>query len=367
MLKIYSFSFIFAQISKQSKTNNDDKSTFEESYRTLLTEIKAKIQHAQVRAVIAVNQQMLLLYWEIGRIILERQKSEGWGAKITEQLSQDLKNAFPNLKGFSKRNLLYMKQFAESNPEFSIAQVPLAQLSWYHNITLLEKCHDNNLRLWYAQQTLENGWSRNVMVLQIESNLHLRQGNSTNNFAQAMPSPQSELAQQIFKDPYILDFIGLQKESLERDMEKALIHHITNFLLELGTGFAFMGSQFHLEIGGDDFYIDLLFYHLQLRSYVAIDLKMTKFKPEYSGKMNFYLSALDDKLKTEQDQPSIGIILCKEKNKVVAEYALRGIRQPIGVSEFELTRAVPADLQAQLPSIEALERELMEVKIAAPE
>ena len=334
-----------------------------EFYKQLLTDVKQKIQHAQVKAVVAVNQELLLLYWEIGKLIVERQEKEGWGAKVREQLSKDLKKTFPTMKGFSKRNLLYMKQFAEAYPNFQITQVPLAQISWYHNITLLQKCSDEKIRFWYAQQALENGWSRDVMVHQIEWKLHERQGKAITNFSKNLPSSQSDMAKQALKDPYILNFLNLQKDALERELEDAIVKHITKFLLELGKGFAFVGRQYYLEIGGDEFFIDLLFYHLELRCYVAIDLKTGKFKPEYAGKMNFYLSVLDDTVKKEYDKPSIGIVLCKSKNNVMAEYALRNIDRPIGISEYELTKAIPKNLQSQLPTIEDLERELKDIEI----
>ena len=332
-------------------------------YQKLLAEVKQRIQHAQVKAVVAANQELLLLYWEIGKLIVERQAKEGWGAKIREQLSKDLKKAFPNMRGFSKRNLLYMKQFAEAYPNFQITQVPLAQISWYHNITLLQKCPDEKIRFWYAQQALENGWSRDVMVHQIEWGLYERQGKAITNFSKILPSPQSDMVQQTLKDPYILDFLNLQKDFLERELEAALVKHITKFLLELGKGFAFVGRQYYLEVGGDEFFIDLLFYHLELRRYVAIDLKTGKFKPEYAGKMNFYLSVLDDTVKKAHDEPSIGIILCKSKNNVTAEYALNNLDRPIGISEYELTKAIPQNLQSQLPTIEDLERELKDIQV----
>lgn len=337
--------------------------TVDESYRTLLSEIKTKIQHSQFKAVIAVNQQMLLLYWEIGNIISQRQANKGFGSKVVEQLSKDLKKTFPNMKGFSRRNLLYMRQFAEAYSKNEFVQQPVAQISWSHNILLLQKCSDKEVRFWYAQKALENGWSRNIMVMQIESHLYKRQGQSVTNFAKTLPSPQSELAQQIFKDPYILDFLHLEEDSLERELEDAIIKHIIKFLLALGKGFAFVGRQYHLDVEDEDFYLDLLFYHLELRCFVAIDLKTTKFKPEYAGKMNFYLAAIDDKVKKQYDNPSIGIILCKDKKNVVVEYALRGMPNPIGVSEFELTKVVPDNFQSKLPTIEELERELKGVKI----
>ena len=332
-------------------------------YQQLLIDVKQRIQNAQVKTAIAANQELLLLYWEIGQLIVDRQAKEGWGANVINQLSTDLKKIFATMKGFSPRNLGYMKRFAKTYANFSILQVPLAKISWYHNITLLQKCPDEKIRFWYAQQALENGWSRNVMVHQIESGLYERQGKAITNFSKSLPTPQSDIAQQILKDPYILDFLNLKKDALERELEDALVKHITRFLLELGKGFAFVGRQYYLEVGGDEFFIDLLFYHLELRCYIAIDLKMGKFKPEYAGKMNFYLAVIDDTVKKAYDEPSIGIILCKSKNKVTAEYALRNINRPIGISEYELAKAIPKNLQSQLPTIEDLERELKDIDI----
>ncbi len=334
----------------------------DQDYLSLLATIKSKIQQAQVKASIAVNQELLLLYWEIGKEILNRQEKAGWGAKVIEQLEKDLRQEFPGMQGYSKRNLLYMRQFAQTYPDFEIVQAPLAQITWYHNITLLQKCPHKKERLWYAAQAIENGWSRDVMVLHIETKLYERQGKLPSNFAYTLPEPQSDLARQTLKDPYIFDFLTLFKKAKEKDLEEQLVSHITHFLLELGAGFAFVGRQYPLSIEGEDYRIDLLFYHLKLRCYVAIDLKMRKFKPEYGGKMNFYLSALDDLVKSEQDNPSIGIILCKDKNNVLAEYALKDISKPIGVSQYQLTASIPENLKANLPTIEDLEQKLKDVE-----
>lgn len=331
-------------------------------YQNLLNAIKDKIQHTQLRAIFAANQELIILYWHIGKMVLERQKEEGWGANVINQLSKDIKTAYPEAKGYSPRNLGYMKRFALTYPKFSILQAALAKLTWYHNITLLQKCPDEKKRLWYAEKVIEYGWSRDVMVHQIELNLYEREGKAITNFSEKLPAPQSDLAQKTLKDPYIFDFLGLEKDFLERELEDAIVKHITKFLLELGAGFAFIGRQYYVEVGGDDFYIDLLFYHLELRCYIAIDLKIRKFKPEDAGKMNFYLSVLDDKVKKEYDNPSIGIILCKDKNNVMAEYALKDISKPIGVSEYQLTRTIPENLKSKLPSIEDLERELKEIE-----
>lgn len=334
------------------------RSIVPKGYESFLKELKNRIQHAQLRAALSVNRELVLLYWSIGKDILTRQKEQGWGAKVIDRLAADLRKAFPEMTGFSPRNLKYMRAFAEAWPEEAIVQATLAQITWYHNLALLEKLNNTDERLWYAQQTTAYGWSRNVLVHQIESGLYRRQGKAQTNFAQALPGPQSELAQQITKDPYNFEFLSLGKEVQERELERGLIKHIRDFLLELGVGFAFVGSQYPLEVGGQEFHIDLLFYHLKLRAYVVIDLKIEDFKPEFSGKMNFYLSAVDDILRHPADQPSIGIILCKSKNKIVAEYALRDLRKPVGISEYKLTESLPKQLRGSLPSIKDLEAEL---------
>ncbi len=329
-----------------------------EDYAEFLRELKERIRNAQVRAALNVNRELVLLYWQIGREILARQGAAGWGTKVIERLSHDLRLAFPEMKGFSPRNLVYMQAFARAYPDEQFTQQVAAQIPWFHNCVLLDKVTDPAMREWYIRETIQNGWSRNVLVHQIESRLFERQGKAVTNFAQTLPSPQSELAQQILKDPYNFDFLSLDKEAHERDLERGLVDHVRQFLLELGAGFAFVGSQYHLEVGGQDFYIDLLFYHLHLRCFVVIDLKMTAFQPEDAGKMNFYLSAADDLLRHPADQPTIGVILCKTQNKVVAEYALRDMSKPIGVSVYQLTEALPENLQGQLPTVEALEAEL---------
>lgn len=331
------------------------------SYLNLLQEVKQKIKQAQLNAMIVVNHHLLSLYWQIGNMILQRQKEHGWGNKVISQLSKDIKQSFPTIQGYSERNLGYMKKFADEYEESVILQVPLAKISWYHNITLIEKIPDQTTRLWYAYKAIENGWSRDMMVIHIKSNLHLRLGSSVNNFAETMPKVQSDLAQQILKDPYIFDFVNLRENALEKELEDALVKHIINFLLELGQGFAFVGRQYIVNVGGDDYKIDLLFYHLKLRCFVVIDLKIRQFMPEDAGKMNFYVNALDDILKTEQDNQTIGLILCKDKNKVKAEYALRGINTPIGISEFKLTEILPDELKSSLPSIEDIEQKLREL------
>jgi predicted nuclease of restriction endonuclease-like (RecB) superfamily len=327
-------------------------------YDKFLAELKDRIRHAQLRAALSVNRELVLLYWSVGRDILARQKDRGWGAKVIDRLAADLRKAFPEMTGFSPRNLKYMRAFAEAWPDEAIVQQLVAQIPWGHIVRILDYVKVPREREWYIRQTIENGWSRNVLVHQIESGLYRRQGKALTNFRRTLPAPQSELAQQIVKDPYNFDFLTLSQEARERELERGLLDHVRDFLLELGVGFAFVGSQYPLQVGGEEFRIDLLFYHLKLRAFVIIDLKMEGFKPEFSGKMNFYLSAADDLLRHPSDQPSIGIILCKSKNKIVAEYALRDLRKPMGVSEYRLTESLPKQLKGSLPSVEELEAEL---------
>ncbi len=333
-------------------------SLFNGEYESFLNDLKGRIQAARTRAALAVNSELVLLYYSIGRDILAKQNTHGWGAKVIDKLTEDLKSAFPDVQGYSTRNLKYMRTFAEAWPDEEIVQAALAQLTWYHNIALVEKIKDAETRLWYAHKAIENGWSRNVLVMQIESRLHERQGKAVANFERTLPAPLSDLAREMLKDPYHFDFLTLHDAAVERDLERGLITHVRQFLLELGAGFAFVGSQYPLSVGEEDFYIDLLFYHLTLRCYVVIDLKMRAFKPEDAGKMNFYLSVVDDTLRHESDAASIGIVLCKTRDKVVAEYALRGMSQPIGVSEFLHTITLPDKLKGSLPTIEELEAQL---------
>jgi predicted nuclease of restriction endonuclease-like (RecB) superfamily len=328
------------------------------AYKALLADLKRRIQEAQVRAGLAVNRELVLLYWSIGREILVRQDREGWGAKVIDSLARDLHQSFPEMKGLSPRNLKYMRALAEAWPEESIVQQAAAQIPWFHNCTLLDKVKDPLERLWYTQQTIENGWSRNVLILQIESRLYQRQGKAISNFQSALPQPQSDLAQQILKDPYNFDFLTLDNDARERDIERGLLDHLRQFLLELGSGFAFVGSQVPLEVGGEDYRLDLLFYHLKLRVFIVAEVKAGPFRPEYVGKMNFYLSAVDDLLRHPNDQPSIGLILCRSKEGIVVEYALRDIGKPMGIAEFRLTESLPDSLKSTLPSIEELESEL---------
>ena len=340
-----------------------DLSPISHDYDSFLRDLKERIQAAQIQASLAVNRELVLLYWQIGHDILTRQQQQGWGAKVIDKLAKDLQQEFPQMKGFSPRNLKYMRAFAETYPDGAIVQEVLAQVTWYHNIALIEKLKALDERLWYAQQTVEHGWSRNILVLQIESGLYRRVGGAVTNFVRALPQPQSDLAQQLLKDSYNFDFLSLGREAQERDLERALITHIREFLLELGVGFASVGSQYRLEVDGDDYYIDLLFYHLKLRCYIVIDLKMSVFQPEYSGKINFYISAADDLLRHPDDNPTIGLILCRGKKKTVAEYALRDVNKPIGVSTYYLKDALPEPLQGNLPTIEQIEMELATIAV----
>ena len=331
-------------------------------YKALVEGIKDRVRTAQFRAASAANQELVLLYWSIGRDILTRQAELGWGAKVIDRLSADLRRAFPDMRGFSPRNLKYMRAFADAWPEREIVQEALARITWYQNVALLEKLKDREQRLWYAHAAREQGWSRDVLVLQIERSLHLRQGQAVTNFQRTLPTPGSDLAQQTLKDPYIFDFLGLEEEARERDVERAMVRHIKETLLEMGAGFAFVGQQVRLEVAGDEFFVDLLFYHLGLHAYVVVELKGGEFRPEFAGKLNFYLSAVDDLMRDEAtDGPSIGLLLCRAKNQVVAEYALRDIHKPIGVADLQLTRLLPDELQASLPTVEKLEAELADL------
>ncbi len=324
-------------------------------YATFVTGLKTQIRSARTSAALAVNRELVLLYWNIGKQILDQQAKAGWGAKVVEQLAKDLRHEFPEMQGLSRTNLLYMRAFAEAYPNLEFVQQIVGQLPWGHNVRLLDKLETFEQREWYAKACIQNGWSRAILEAQIETKLHQRQGKALNNFEQTLPAPQSELAQQMLKDPYNFDFLSLGQEAHERDLEKGLLEHLRAFLLELGVGFAFVGSQYHLEVNDKDYYLDLLFYHYRLHCFVIVDLKVTEFKPEYAGKMNFYLSAVDDLLRTVGDAPSIGIILCKHKNKTDVEYALRGMNQPLGVSSFNLSNALPEELTGTLPTVEQLE------------
>ena len=327
-------------------------------YTPWLIELKSRIQAAQQRAALAVNRELVLLYGQIGRDILARQAAQGWGAKVIARLASDLKAAFPEMRGFSARNLKYMAYFAEHCPDGQFGQQAAAQLPWFHIVTLLTKLADPAEREWYASQAVAQGWSRTTLELNIKNRLQQRQGAAVTNFVARLPASESALATETLKDPYLFDFLGLGEEAHERDIEAGLIRHITRFLLELGAGFAFIGRQFRLEVAGDEFFIDLLFYHTRLKCYVVVELKATAFKPEHAGQLNFYLAAVDEQLKADDDKPTIGLLLCKQKNRLVAEYALRGIQSPMGVAEYQLLETLPDTLKTSLPSIEEIEREL---------
>lgn len=327
-------------------------------YADWLGDLKTQIHEAQQRAAQAVNLELVVLYWKIGNAILIQQGQQGWGAKVVDRLAHDLRATFPDMHGFSVRNLKYMRAFAEAWPDVRFVQQLLHKLPWGHNLVLLDRLDTPEERRWYAVKAIEHNWSRNVLNIQIETRLQARSGSAVTNFEARLPKPQSDLARESLKDPYRFDFLGLTDEAQEREIEMALVKHVTEFLLELGAGFAFVGRQVLLNVGGDEFFIDLLFYHLKLRCYVVIELKGGKFKPEHLGQLGFYLTAVDRQVKGEHDNPTIGLLLCKTKNKIVAEYALGDKTQPMGVAEYKLLESLPAELQTSLPSIEQIEREL---------
>ena len=336
-------------------------------YAEWLAAIKARVATARQRAALAANAELIQLYWQIGRDILQRQSTQGWGSKVIERLARDLREAFPEMKGFSARNLKYMRAFAEAWPDAEFVQQPAAQLPWFHLCTLIDKLKDPALRLYYADLARTEGWSRVTLELNIRNRLHERQGQAVTNFDARLPAPHSELAQETLKDPYLFDFLGLGDEAQEREIENALVRHIIKFLLELGNGFAFVGRQFRLEVEGDEFFADLLFYHTRLKCYVVVELKATAFKPEHAGQLNFYLTTVDKQVKAPDDKPTIGLLLCKTKKRTVAEYALSGIDKPIGVAEYQLVRALPEPLVTSLPTVEELESELSAVDEEQPE
>lgn len=372
------------------KAKQKSASLINTQFTTLLTDIKSRIQSAQTRAVLAANAELVRLYWDIGRLIASRQKSEGWGAAVIPRLARELHNELPELKGFSERNIKLMLAFyraysaggqivqpmvaqirSRAIVQPAVAQLPESifwSVPWAHHVILMQKVKDLSARHWYMQQTIANGWSRNILALQIDAQAHTRQGKATSNFAALLPAPQSDLARQTLKDPYIFDFLTLTEPFQERELETELVRHLEKFLLELGQGFAYVGRQYRIEVGDEDYYIDLLFYHLRLRAFVVIDLKKGSFKPEYAGKLNFYCNVINDRLKHPNDQPTIGLILCQTHDKLLAEYSLSGIDKPIGIATYELTRALPRKLQSALPAVEQIETELSETlrRIEAP-
>lgn len=334
------------------------QSVYPTDYFDCLEALKKDISAARSRAALAVNSELILLYRRIGQSILVRQKDRKWGSKIIESLSRDLKSAFPDMKGFSARNLKYMRYFAEHCPEGLIGQQPAAQLPWFHVVVILTKLNDLKAREWYAVQAKTKGWSRLTLELNIQNCLMQRQGSAINNFDLRLPNSDSTRAQEALKDPYLFDFLGLSDDAEEREIENGLVKHIINFLLELGTGFAFVGRQFRLEIDGDEFFIDLLFYHTRLKCYVVVELKAVAFKPEHIGQLNFYLAVVDAQVKAPDDKPTIGLLLCRKKNRLVAQYAVNGIDKPIGVAEYQLLRNISEKLANNLPSIEEIESQM---------
>ncbi|NWA02854.1 PDDEXK nuclease domain-containing protein [Pseudomonas gingeri] len=329
-----------------------------ERYADWLSQLKVHITQARQRAVLAVNAELVQLYHRIGAEIRQRQQLQGWGAKVIERLARDLSDAFPDIRGFSGRNLKYMAFFAQHCPNGLFGQQPAAQLPWFHVVVLLTKLESPIEREWYARQTVLHGWSRSTLEQNIRSRLLQRQGSAVSNFVALLPVAESAFVQETLKDPYLFDFLGLGNDAHELEIEEGLIRHITRFLLELGVGFAFVGRQFRLEVGGDEFFIDLLFDHTRLKCYVVVELKATAFKPEHAGQLSFYLAAMDAQIKVEDDRPTIGLLLCKQQNRLVAEYALSGIDKPIGVAEYQLLRDLPETLGRNLPSIAEIEAEL---------
>ena len=354
-----------------------------DEYKSFIIDVKSKINYSQMKIAITVNSALIMFYWELGEMISTKQKETQWGSKFIEQIAHDLKKEFPSLKGFSRTNLFYIKKFYEfyslnlvhhdaglntKTDENQIVQLSgglidniIFQIPWRHNIEILNKTKNIDEALYYIKQTIINNWSRDTLALSIKTDLFQRDAKGINNFQNTLPEPLSDLAVQTIKDPYVFDFLTFEKPFIERDIENKLVDNITKFLLELGKGFAYVGKQYHLEIANQDYYLDLLFYHIELKCYVVIELKNRKFIPEYAGKLNFYISAVDTLLKKESDNPTIGILLCRDKNNIEAEFALRDINKPIGVSEFELTEIIPDNLKSSLPTIEEFEQELNEL------
>lgn len=331
-------------------------------YEDWLKNLKQKVRQAQLKAAVKINSTLLEFYWDLGIDIIERQKNTSWGSGFLKQLSKDLISEFPDIAGFSKRNLERIRRwhifYSQENPIAPQAVSQLFQIPWGHNILIVSKSDNIDQALFYVQNTIKNGWSRSVLTHQIESGLYDREGKALTNFSQTLPQPQSDLAQQIIKDPYNFDFLTLTKNYNERELEIGLLDHITKFLLELGAGFSFVGKQKYLKVGEKEFYLDLLFYHTKMHCFVVIELKTVDFEPEFAGKLNFYIKAVDEQIKTDRDEPTIGILLCKGRDKVVVEYAISDIHKPMGVSEYQLTQTLPDNLKSSLPSIKELEAEL---------
>lgn len=341
------------------------------NYPVILNELKEKIRQARLKAIHAVNNQLLSVYWEIGNTILQQQKAEGWGTKVIDRLAIDLKLEFPDMKGWSVRNIKYMRAFAEAYPDFLIVQQPAAQLNpsqkvqqlaaqipWTHHQVILDKIKQQQERLFYIQKIIENGWSRNILVHQIESGLHKRQGKAITNFESTLPASQSDLVRESFKNPYVFDFLDMTETIQERELERALTHHLKNFMPELGKGFAYVGNQFNLKVEDDEYFLDLLFYNFRLHCFVLFELKVGAFKPEYTSKLNFYINTVNQEIKGNDDKPTIGILLCKTPNKTVVQYALQGITTPMGVAEYKFTKNLPKELKREIPAIDTLTQEL---------
>ena len=377
---------MICRFSAQNNFLMSDNSISVETYAGFLAEVKEQIKSSQAKAALAVNSSLIAMYWNIGALIAERQSEYSWGNNIIEKLAADLKSEFPGVSGFSRRNLFNVRKFylfyADEKAQQAVGLLEdaklvqqavalieeptsnlqiLAQIPWGHHILILTKIKDAEAALFYVRQTIENGWSRAVLIAHIEQNLYARQGKAVNNFSQTLPEQQANIARQILKDPYNFDFLTLEQNVQELEIEKSLTEQITKFLLELGKGFAFIGRQYHLPVGNKNYYLDLLFYHIRLRCFVVIELKAVEFEPEFAGKLNFYLSAADDLLKTETDNPTIGILLCKSKDKIEVEYALRDINKPIGVSEFTFTEKLPEELKTEIPTVEEFETELNKI------
>lgn len=335
-------------------------SEMSDTYLSFIDNIKNEIKKQRLSVVLSANASMICLYWNIGKAILNKQAEEGWGSKVIDRISKDINDAFPDMSGFSTRNIKYMRKFAEVWNDYEIMQRTAAQIPWRSNILLMDKLSNQDERVWYAQKTLENGWSRDVLALQVESRLIERSGKSVNNFPIALPPADSDMADQIFKDPYLFDFLGTDVPRREVEIERKLTEHIQQFLLELGQGFAFVGRQVHLEVGGQDFYLDLLFYHLKLRCYVVIELKACDFEPGFISQLNMYQNVVNDVLRHPDDKPTIGLLLVKGKNKTVVEYSLAGYQNPIGVAQWQeqITKQLPEDLRSSLPTIEEIEKEM---------
>lgn len=330
------------------------------SYRSYIEELKSEISKARLKAMFSVNKELIFLYWKIGKKILKMQEEKGWGAKVVEQVSKDLRTEFPNMKGLSVQNIAYMRQFSKEYEDVEIIQQLVGEIPWGHNLLILSKIKNQKERIWYIQKTVENGWSRNLLSLQIDSDLYARQGGAITNFKETLPAPQSDLAHEILKSPYNFEFLDIEDKITERKVEQALISQIRDFMLELGRGFAFVGSQYPVKLGKETYFLDLLFYNLRLRAYTIIELKIGPFKPEYAGKMNFYLNLVDKQVKSKEDNPSIGIILCRDNDHILVTYSLEGIQRPLGVSEYKLTQELTERLKEALPSEENLQKELEE-------